>query len=45
VVAVTGQQRRPSGFYTTFAFTLSAQGSVRAIVEWMIIAPTTGSDG
>jgi hypothetical protein len=44
-VALTGQQRRPSGFYTTFAFTLSCEDSVRAIVEWMIIAPTTGSDG
>jgi hypothetical protein len=44
-VALSAQQRRPSGFYTTFAFTLSCDGSVRAIVEWMIIAPQTGSDG
>jgi hypothetical protein len=39
MVAVTGQQQRSSGFYTTFAFTLSAEGAVRAIAEWMIIAP------
>jgi hypothetical protein len=38
-VAVTGQQQRSSGFYTTFAFTLSCEGAVHAIVEWMIIAP------
>lgn len=44
-VAVTGQQRRPSGFYTTFAFTLSCEGSVRAMAEWMIIAPQTEGDG
>jgi hypothetical protein len=44
VVSVSGQQRRPSGFYTTFAFTLSCEDSVRAIVEWMIIAPQTESD-
>jgi hypothetical protein len=41
MVSVSGQQQRPSGFYTTFAFTLSCDGSVRAIAEWMIIAPTT----
>ena len=45
VVWLTGQQRRPSGFYTTFAFTLSYAGSVRAMAEWMIIAPTTEGDG
>jgi hypothetical protein len=45
VVSVSGQQRRPSGFYTTFAFTLSCDGSVRAIVEWMIIAPQTEAGG
>jgi hypothetical protein len=39
MVAVTGQQQRSSGFYTTFAFTLSAEGAVRAVAEWMIIAP------
>src|SRR6202012_3969500 len=38
-VAVSGQQQRSSGFYTTFAFTISAEGAVRAIAEWMIIAP------
>jgi hypothetical protein len=45
VVSVSGQQRRRSGFYTTFAFTLSCEGSVRAIVEWMIIAPQIEADG
>jgi hypothetical protein len=44
-VSLSGQQRRPSGFYTTFAFTLSCEGSVRAMAEWMIIAPQTESDG
>jgi hypothetical protein len=44
-VSLSGQQRRPSGFYTTFAFTLSCDGSVRAMAEWMIIAPETESDG
>jgi len=38
-VALTAQQRRPSGFYSTFAFTLSHAGAVRAAVEWMILAP------
>jgi hypothetical protein len=43
-VAVTAQQRRPSGFYTTFAFTLSHAGGVAAIVEWMILAPPPSED-
>jgi hypothetical protein len=43
-VAVTAQQRRPSGFYTTFAFTLAHAGSVAAIVEWMILAPPPTED-
>ena len=38
-VAIVGQDRRPSGFYTTFSFTLSRGGAVAAIVEWMILAP------
>lgn len=36
---VSAQQQRPSGFYTTFAFTLASEGAVRAVVEWMILAP------
>jgi hypothetical protein len=43
-VAVTAQQRRPSGFYTTFAFTLSHGGGVAATVEWMILAPPPAED-
>lgn len=43
-VAVTNQQQRRSGFYTTFAFTLSSAGHVRAIAEWMIIAPQLSGD-
>jgi hypothetical protein len=42
-VAVTAQQQRSSGFYTTFGFTLSSEGAVRAIAEWMIIAPPESS--
>jgi hypothetical protein len=38
-VAIAAQDRRPSGFYTTFSFTLSRGGAVAAIVEWMILAP------
>lgn len=38
-VWVSAQQERPSGFYTTFSFALSAGGRVPAIVEWMILAP------
>ena len=38
-VALTAQQQRPSGFYSTFAFTLSHESAVAAIVEWMILAP------
>jgi hypothetical protein len=37
--AISAQGRRPSGFYTTFSFTLSRGGAVAAIVEWMILAP------
>ena len=36
---VSAQQRRPSGFYTTFAFALSHDGQVGATAEWMILAP------
>ena len=43
-VTVTGQQQRSSGFYTTFAFTLSSESAVRAVVEWMIIAPEARND-
>jgi len=38
-VRVSAQQRRPSGFYTTFGFTLAHGGVVRTAVEWMILAP------
>jgi hypothetical protein len=38
-VSITAQDRRPSGFYTTFSFTLSRGGTVAAVVEWMILAP------
>jgi hypothetical protein len=38
-VAVTAQQHRPSGFYTTFTFTLAARDRTVAIVEWTILAP------
>jgi hypothetical protein len=44
-VWVSAQQRRPSGFYTTFAFALAHDGAARAIVEWMIIAPPTEEGG
>jgi hypothetical protein len=44
-VAVTAQQRRPSGFYTTFAFTVARGGAVAAVVEWMILAPPSGAGG
>jgi hypothetical protein len=36
---VSAQQRRPSGLYTTFAFSFACDERVPAIVEWMIIAP------
>jgi hypothetical protein len=38
-VSISAQDRRPSGFYTTFSFVLSRGGAVAAIVEWMILAP------
>jgi hypothetical protein len=38
-VAVTAQQHRPSGFYTTFTFTLRARDRTVAVVEWTILAP------
>jgi hypothetical protein len=38
-VSITAQDRRPSGFYTTFSFTLSRGAAVVAVVEWMILAP------
>ena len=38
-VTLTAQQQRPSGFYSTFAFTLSHDDNVVAVVEWMILAP------
>jgi hypothetical protein len=38
-VAVTAQQHRPSGFYTTFTFTLAARDRTVAVVEWTILAP------
>jgi hypothetical protein len=38
-VSISAQDRRPSGFYTTFSFALSRGGAVAAIVEWMILAP------
>jgi hypothetical protein len=44
-VAVTAQQRRPSGFYTTFAFTVARGGAVAAVVEWMILAPPSEARG
>jgi hypothetical protein len=44
MVTVTNQQQRSSGFYTTFGFELSCHGAVRAIAEWMIIAPPKESD-
>jgi hypothetical protein len=43
-VAVTAQQRRPSGFYTTFAFTVARGDAVAAVVEWMILAPPPSSE-
>jgi hypothetical protein len=43
-VALTAQQQRPSGFYSTFAFALRRDGSVAAIVEWMILAPPAEDD-
>lgn len=43
-VWVNAQQRRPSGFYTTFAFALSHDGLVHAMVEWMILAPKRKAD-
>ncbi|QEC48095.1 hypothetical protein FSW04_11290 [Baekduia soli] len=46
-VWVSAQQRRPSGFYTTFTFALAVDGRTPAIVEWMILAPppAQGADG
>jgi hypothetical protein len=38
-VSISAQDRRPSGFYTTFSFALSRGAAVAAIVEWMILAP------
>jgi hypothetical protein len=38
-VSVNAQQRRPSGFYTTFLFVLSHEELAHATVEWMILAP------
>jgi hypothetical protein len=39
-VWISDQQHRPSGFYTTFAFTLRAgDGRTPAVVEWTILAP------
>jgi hypothetical protein len=38
-VWVSAQQQRPSGFYTTFTFTLTARERTAAVVEWMILAP------
>ena len=38
-VSIAAQDRRPSGFYTTFSFTLSRGRAVAAIVEWLILAP------
>lgn len=43
-VTLTAQQRRPSGFYTTFAFGISHEGVVAATVEWMILAPPPATD-
>lgn len=42
---VSAQHRRPSGFYTTFTFTLEHDRVVRAVVEWMILAPRSGGGG
>ncbi len=36
---VSGQQRRPSGLYTTFTFSFASEGHLSTVVEWMIIAP------
>lgn len=43
-VWVSAQQRRRSGFYTTFAFTLSHGGRALAVVEWTILAPRAPDD-
>jgi hypothetical protein len=40
-VWVSAQQRRSSGFYTTFAFAVAHDGLARAFVEWMILAPAS----
>jgi hypothetical protein len=43
-VWISAQQQRPSGFYTTFTFTLAHDGLVRATAEWMILAPPAGEE-
>ena len=43
-VWVSAQQQRPSGFYTTFTFTIAHDGRQKALVDWMILAPQVGED-
>lgn len=38
-VRVTGQQHPRSGLYTTFTFALEQDGTLAAVVDWMILAP------